>query len=101
MTISTPDLDQQVLINQKICPNWHVIFLNDDYHSFEFVIFVMIQVFRKDFEEALVLTKQIHDSGQSIVTTCSKERAELYFEQVSTFKEGSKGSIGCVIEPAE
>lgn len=87
--------------SQKICPNWHVIFLNDDYHSFDFVIYVITTLFKKTFEEAFILTITIHKTGQGVITTCSKERALLYEEQVAGIKEGEKGAIGCVIEPAE
>ena len=100
-TLAPPEIEQRTIVSNKICPNWNVIFLNDDVHSFEFVIFVICTVFRKELEDAYRITKSIHETGQEIVTTCSKERAELYLEQVAGIKEGPKGAIGCVIEPAE
>jgi len=48
--------------------------------------------------------------GLAIVMTCSKERAELYKEQVTAYGadevmfylgKTSNGPIGCSIEPAE
>lgn len=99
--LDEPVVEEVTDTNQRICPRWNVLFLNDDYHSFGFVIFVLCEVFRKNFEDALQLTIEIHHEGQSIVETCSKERAELYLEQVSSIKEGKLGSIGCVMEPAE
>lgn len=100
-SLDLPDLEQETSIKQGLCPNWHVIFLNDDYHSFQFVIHVIMSIFRKEFEEAFVLTKQIHEKGLAIVTTCTKERAELYLEQVSSMKEEEKGAISCKMEPAD
>lgn len=99
--LDSPDVDQQSSTSQKICPHWHVLLLNDDYHTFGFVIYVMTTIFRKPFPEAAGLTLQIHEEGQAIVATCSKERAQLYEEQVASMKEGEKGAIGCCIEPAE
>jgi ATP-dependent Clp protease adaptor protein ClpS len=95
------DTVQQTETIDKVCPNWNVLLLNDDYHSFDFVILLLIKIFRKDMDEALAITMDIHNNGQGIAATCSKERAELYLEQVASMKEGKKGAIGCVIEPAE
>lgn len=97
-------LDPEVVSKQGLCPQWHVLLKNDDFHTFDFVIMVLMEVFKKDFDQALSITKEIHKSGAggaAIVTTCPKERAELYVEQVSSLKEGAKGSIGCCMEPAE
>ena len=97
-------LDEQTSTKQGLCPQWHVLLKNDDFHTFDFVIMVLIDIFKKDFDEAMKITKAIHKSGAggaAIVTTCPKERAELYVEQVSSLKEGEKGSIGCCMEPAE
>lgn len=97
------DLDtaQETETVDKICPNWNVILLNDDYHSFDFVIILLMKIFRKELDSALAITLEIHENGQGIAATCSKERAELYLEQVASMKEGIKGAIGCVMEPAE
>ena len=95
------DLEQKQDTNQKINPNWHVILLNDDVHTFQFVIMVLVKIFRKEVNEAIKMTYEIHEKGQTIATTCSKERALLYQEQVVSVKEGDKGALKCVIEPAE
>lgn len=100
-TIDKPEVGIHVSVEQLLTPNWHVIFLNDDYHTFGFVVFVITTIFKKSVEDAFAFTQKIHLEGQAVITTCSKERAELYAEQVSSVKEGEKGSIGCVIEPAE
>jgi len=95
------DLEEKQETNQKISPHWHVMLLNDDYHTFPFVIMILVKIFKKKIEEAVELTYQIHEKGQAIATTCSKERALLYQEQVTSVKEGDKGAIRCIIEPAE
>lgn len=87
-------------------PPYHVIILNDDHHSFEFVMYVLREVFRFKIEQAFELTKEAHEKGRAVVWTGNKEVAELKAEQVSTFHEtrerdGAKlGPVGCVIEPA-
>jgi ATP-dependent Clp protease adaptor protein ClpS len=91
------EIDKAVSSSNKLFPMYNVILLNDDYHTFEFVIYVICTVFKKELPEAFKITKSVHETGQGIVTTCTKERAELYLEQV----EGPKGSIGCIMEPVE
>jgi len=87
-------------IKKKHLPLWHVIFINDDFHSMQFVTFVIINVFKLPIEEAILKMLEVHENGQSIIVTVHKERAELYFEQVSSIKEGIIGPVNCKIEPA-
>lgn len=97
--LPAPKIDSKT--NHKICPRWHVILLNDDYHSVQFVVLLLMKIFKKDFEEAKHITWMIHTSGRGIAETCSKERAGLYLEQIASMKEGPKGALSAEIEPAE
>ena len=56
--------------------NYDVIFLNDDATTYDFVIMVLKQVFRKSDDQAIGLTKQIHEKGSGIVGTYIWEIAE-------------------------
>lgn len=90
----------------RLLPPYHVILLNDDDHSMEFVIAVVMKVFGCPFERALELTMEAHTTGRAILWTGPKEVAELKAEQVQTFHEtrdrdeAQLGPVGCVIEPA-
>jgi ATP-dependent Clp protease adaptor protein ClpS len=46
---------------------YKAIIHNDDTTSFEFVIFVLTEVYQKPMDEAVALTMQTHTQGQSIV----------------------------------
>lgn len=92
----------------KLTPRWQVILVNDEEHSYEFVIALIQEVFKKDFEEAFQLTKSVDMSGSAVITVCSKERAELYQQQVHAWGadpsmiltgRASTGPIQCSIEP--
>lgn len=95
-------------IDEKVrrLPPYHVILLNDDDHSFEFVVHVLRQVFGYELEKAYTLTMEAHQQGRAVVWTGSKEVAELRVEQITTFHETRQfdnrklGPLGCVIEPA-
>jgi ATP-dependent Clp protease adaptor protein ClpS len=87
-------------------PPYHVILENDDYHTFEFVVDVLLKVLGCPLEWAAQLALQAHTTGRSIIWTGTKEVAELKVEQVRSFHEvrasdGAKlGPLGCTIEPA-
>lgn len=89
----------------RIAPRWHVILHNDDHHSFEFVIDLLVNIFRHNEMEALVITLNIHESGRAIAATVSKERASLYLEQVASYREKrftlDLGPLDCSMEAAE
>jgi ATP-dependent Clp protease adaptor protein ClpS len=84
----------------KQLPPFHVIILNDDHHSFEFVIHVLRQVFGFPVERAFELTHEAHSRGRAVVWTGPKEVAELKADQIKTFHERDLGPLDCVIEPA-
>jgi ATP-dependent Clp protease adaptor protein ClpS len=87
-------------------PPYNLILENDDHHSFEFVMGVLIKALGYTVERSFELTQQAHFQGRAVIWTGPKEVAELKHEQVLTFHEtresdGKKlGPVGCVIEPA-
>jgi len=87
-------------------PPYHVILLNDDHHSMEFVIEVLIKVLGCPIERAVQLMLEAHTSGRAVIWTGAREVAELKAEQVQSCHEirerdGAKlGPLGCYVEPA-
>jgi ATP-dependent Clp protease adaptor protein ClpS len=55
---------------------YDVVFLNDEVTTFEFVVKVLTQIFGKTTDQAIALTKQIHEQGKGIVGTYIYEIAE-------------------------
>ena len=57
-------------------PTLHnVVFLNDDFTSFEFVVDCLVSIFGKTEEQATMLAKSIHNSGKAVVGTYTKDIA--------------------------
>jgi ATP-dependent Clp protease adaptor protein ClpS len=85
-------------------PPHHVILLNDDFHSMEFVVTVLMKVFGYSTHRCIELMLEAHRTGRSIVWTGSKEVAELKVEQIRSFHEvrasRDLGPLDCVVEPA-
>ena len=55
---------------------YDVIFLNDEVTTYDFVIKVLKQIFHKTDEQAIALTKHIHEKGSGVVGTYLYEIAE-------------------------
>src|SRR3954447_15294294 len=86
-------------------PPYHVIILNDEEHTFEYVIELLVKIFGYSLTIAETLTWRVHNTGRAIVMTTHKELAELKCDQVLSYGPDprmsiSKGPIGCYIEPA-
>lgn len=87
-------------------PPYHVILLNDDDHSFAYVIHMLQTLFGHPPEMGFKMAEEVHLKGRVIVDTTTKERAELKQEQIHAFGpdpliERCAGSMSAVIEPAE
>jgi ATP-dependent Clp protease adaptor protein ClpS len=54
---------------------WDVVFFNDNKTTVEFVIILLMNIFRYDYETSMSLTKKINDTGRSVVATFSHEIA--------------------------
>jgi len=89
---------EEINTNTTIAPRWKILLHNDDYHTMEFIIMMIQKVFRKNMSDALQHTLEIHTKGVTVATVCSKERAELYLEQVSSIHEDRLGPLQCTME---
>ena len=93
--VAMPNVDERI----GVVPPYQVLLLNDDVHTVHFVIHLLMTIFGHDVETATRITLAVHEQGQGRATTCSKERAELYLEQIAGMPEGDKGPIQAVMEP--
>ena len=105
MTQSSPQRSTDASSKTRRQPPYNVIVLNDEEHTFEYVIELLTKLFSHSLLMAEKLTWQIHNAGRAIVLTTHKELAELKCEQVLEYGPDprmsvSKGPLGCYIEPA-
>jgi ATP-dependent Clp protease adaptor protein ClpS len=105
----TIQIKQETDTSTKVSPLWNVILLDDPNHTFAYVTELIINVFKRSQDDARALTEEVHRMGRAIIVTCSKERAELYVQQVldygddpfmKIFNKLDSGPLGCIIEPA-
>lgn len=87
-------------------PPYHVILLDDNDHSYEYVIEMLMKLFGHSRETAFSMAYEVDKKGRVIVDTTTKERAELKKEQILNYGadwriEHSASSMTAVVEPAE
>ncbi|UCE62298.1 MAG: ATP-dependent Clp protease adaptor ClpS [Phycisphaerales bacterium] len=90
----------------KRLPPYHVILLDDDDHTYDYVIGMVRKLFGYTPEHALQLAAEVDQAGRVILDTTTFERAELKRDQIHAFGRDwriprCQGSMSADIEPAE
>lgn len=102
---SAPRTDEQVDQDIRLLPPYNVILLDDDDHTYEYVIEMLRAVFGMTAERAYLHACEVDASKRTILLTTSKEHAELKRDQVHAYGKDPrlprcKGSMTAIIEPA-
>lgn len=77
---------------------YHVVLLNDDYTSFEFVITILIQIFGHDHFSAIDLSGRIHQEGRGIAGTYIYEVAEQKKIDTMTLAQNNGYPLQAILE---
>lgn len=87
-------------------PRYHVILLDDDDHSYDYVIELCMELFDMSEEEGYLKAVDVDCDGFAILLTASQQEAMDKRDQVHAFgpdwrMPGCKGSMTAIVEPAE
>jgi ATP-dependent Clp protease adaptor protein ClpS len=90
----------------KKLPPYHVILLDDDDHTYEYVIDMLRKLFGLAPERAFEVAREVDTAGRVILDTTTKERAEFKRDQVGAFGRDwriarCEGSMTALVVPAE
>lgn len=90
----------------RTAPLWHVVLLDDDDHTYEYVIQMLGDLFGHARETAYRMACEVDTTGRVIVDTTVLERAEFKQQQIHGYGrdwrlERCAGSMTAVLEPAE
>jgi ATP-dependent Clp protease adaptor protein ClpS len=66
-------------------PPYHLILLDDNDHTVDYVVLMCANLFGHSAEKAVAVAKEVHTKGRSIVFTGALEVVELKQEQVHAF----------------
>lgn len=89
----------------ELTPLFHVVLLNDDDHTYDYVVEMLAAIFCVSAETAFQHAVEVDTTGRTIVMTCEREQAEFGRDQIQGYGADprmpqSKGSMTAIIEPA-
>lgn len=92
-------LDEQ---QEKVAPPplYQVVMLNDDFTTMDFVIEVLMQLFRKSADEAERIMLTIHYQGRGVCGVYPKDIAVTRIAQVHQWAQAEEHPLKCIMELA-
>jgi ATP-dependent Clp protease adaptor protein ClpS len=90
----------------RIEPPYRVVLLDDNDHTFEYVIEMLNRIFGYPPAKGFLMASEVHTAGRVVAATVHKELAALRQEQIHHFGADPRiprcqGSMTAIIEPAE
>lgn len=85
---------------------WQVVLLDDDYHTYDYVIEMLMEIFNHPIELAYRMACEVDSKTRVIVDVDTKKTASKKCRQIQDFgpdwrMKRSKGSMRALIEPVE
>ena len=77
---------------------YNVLIHNDDFTSMEFVVFILLTVFRRSESEALQLMLKVHNEGVGVAGLYTYEVAEMKVAKVTSLAQANEFPLLCTIE---
>lgn len=90
----------------RLLPRWNVVLLDDDDHSYAYVIEMLTALFGVASERGYQMAREVDTRGRVIVHTAHRELAELKCQQIKGYGADvriarSRGSMSAIIEPVD
>jgi ATP-dependent Clp protease adaptor protein ClpS len=102
-----PTVSPEIETNQQDQhgPLFNVVLLDDDDHTYDYVIEMLCKIFFLSAERAFKNAVEVDTIGRTIVMTCEREQAEYGRDQIHAYGADprmarSKGSMSAIVEPA-
>ncbi len=100
-----PDTGTESFQEKHHAPLFHVVLLDDDEHSYDYVVEMLEALFFCSAQRAFEHAVEVDTSGRTIVITCEQPQAEFAQSQIHNYGADwrmprSKGSMSAVLEPA-
>ncbi len=90
------ELEQHIeVINPKM---YKVLLLNDDYTSMDFVMNVLMSIFRKNEQEAYTIMMKVHKEGRAVCGIYTYEIAETKVAQVESVAKKNNFPLKAILE---
>jgi len=99
--IGTPGKGAALKDRQKISRprRFKVLLLNDNYTTMEFVVEVLVHVFRRSQEDAIQIMLSVHENGTGVAGVYIKSIAETKVKAVHDLAREMEYPLRCALEP--
>jgi ATP-dependent Clp protease adaptor protein ClpS len=102
---TTIDTEIEQSSKDELAKRYHVIILNDEEHTFDYVIEMLNAIFGFSQATAMAHAMEAHTTGSSIVITTSLEEAERKRDLIHAYGPDwrmpqSRGPVTALVEPA-
>ncbi|MGE5596953.1 MAG: ATP-dependent Clp protease adaptor ClpS [Hyphomicrobiales bacterium] len=103
--VTKPGIEITEESDQELEKPYHLILLDDQYHTYHYVVTMLGRIFGYEVEKAFAIACVVDSSGQAIVMTGSHDEVRRKQELIHSFgadplMEESVGSMSAIIEPA-
>jgi ATP-dependent Clp protease adaptor protein ClpS len=97
--------DVEITRREKLVPLFHVVLLDDNDHTYDYVIEMLQKLFIFSLQQAFHHAQEVDSAGRTILITCELPQAEFARDQIHAYGPDprltrSKGSMSAVVEPA-
>jgi len=104
-TVAAPSTGTRPSSEDQVTPLYNVVLLDDNEHTYEYVIEMLGKIFFLSPETAYRHAVEVDATGRTVVITCELPQAEFGRDQIHAYgadprMEISKGSMRAVVEPA-
>ena len=98
--------ESETIDREQLTPLYHVVLLDDDEHTYAYVIEMLQRLFLFSEGKAFAHAREVDTTGRTIVITCELPEAEFARDQIRSYGPDwrmpeSKGSMSAIIEPAQ
>jgi len=99
---ASPETDVQE--QERLVPLYRVVLLDDDEHTYDYVIEMLQRLFMFSRAEAFQHAVEVDTTGRTVVITCELPEANFARDQIHAYgadprMPNSKGSMNAVVEP--
>ena len=97
--------ETEIVEREQLVPLYRVVLLDDNDHTYDYVIEMLQTIFVFSTEEAYRHAEELDRSGRTVLITCELAQAEFARDQIQAYGPDwrlvrSKGSMTALIEPA-
>ena len=97
--------DTEILERQELVPLYRVVLLDDNDHTYDYVIEMLQKIFILTLDQAYRHAEEVDRAGRTVLIVCELGEAEFARDQIHSYGPDwrlprSQGSMSAIIEPA-